>query len=94
MAKSAPRNLVDEIDAIGRTRVAAFGGGQWWAGNDFNQIMVEMDGFEPNDKVIVMAATNRRMCSIRRWFVLVVWPKVLLDLPDRADREEYLKSMR
>lgn len=94
MAKKAAPSIifVDEIDAIGRTR-----GGGWGGGNDereqtLNQILVEMDGFEPNDKVIVMAATNRpdvldpaliRPGRFDR--------KVILDLPDRADREEILE---
>jgi len=57
-----------------------------------NQILVEMDGFEPNDKVIVMAATNRPDVLDPA----LVRPgrfdrKVILDLPDRADREEILR---
>ncbi len=91
--KAAPAIIfVDEIDAIGRTR-----GGGWGGGNDereqtLNQILVEMDGFEPNDKVIVMAATNRPDVLDPA----LVRPgrfdrKVMLDLPDRADREEILK---
>lgn len=91
--KSAPAIIfVDEIDAIGRTRGGGFGGGNDEREQTLNQILVEMDGFEPNDKVIVMAATNRpdvldpaliRPGRFDR--------KVLLDLPDRADREEILK---
>ncbi|MCX6752586.1 MAG: ATP-dependent zinc metalloprotease FtsH [Candidatus Nomurabacteria bacterium] len=91
--KAAPAIIfVDEIDAIGRTRGGGFGGGNDEREQTLNQILVEMDGFEPNDKVIVMAATNRpdvldpaliRPGRFDR--------KVLLDLPDRADREEILK---
>ncbi len=91
--KAAPAIIfVDEIDAIGRTRGGGFGGGNDEREQTLNQILVEMDGFEPNDKVIVMAATNRpdvldpaliRPGRFDR--------KVLLDLPDRADREEILQ---
>ena len=94
MAKKAAPAIVfiDEIDAIGRTRGGGFGGGNDEREQTLNQILVEMDGFEPNDKVIVMAATNRpdvldpaliRPGRFDR--------KVLLDLPDRSDREEILK---
>lgn len=91
--KSAPAIIfVDEIDAVGRARGAGMGGGNDEREQTLNQILVEMDGFEPNEKVIVMAATNRpdvldpallRPGRFDR--------RVTLDLPDREDREEILK---
>jgi cell division protease FtsH len=94
MAKrNAPAIIfVDEIDAVGRIRGAGLGGGNDEREQTLNQILVEMDGFEPNEKVIVMAATNRpdvldpallRPGRFDR--------RVTLDLPDRKDREEILK---
>ncbi len=91
--KSAPAIIfVDEIDAVGRVRGAGVGGGNDEREQTLNQILVEMDGFEPNEKVIVMAATNRpdildpallRPGRFDR--------RVTLDLPDRKDREEILQ---
>lgn len=91
--KSAPAIIfVDEIDAVGRVRGTGVGGGNDEREQTLNQILVEMDGFEPNEKVIVMAATNRpdvldpallRPGRFDR--------RVTLDLPDREDREEILK---
>ncbi len=49
--------FVDEIDAVGRHRGSGYGGGNDEREQTLNQILVEMDGFEPNDKVIVMAAS-------------------------------------
>ncbi len=51
--------FIDEIDAIGRTRSVAAVGGHDEREQTLNQILIEMDGFEPNESVIVIAATNR-----------------------------------
>ncbi len=90
--KSAPAIIfVDEIDAVGRVRGTGVGGGNDEREQTLNQILVEMDGFEPNEKVIVMAATNRpdvldpallRPGRFDR--------RVTIDLPDRKDREQIL----
>ncbi|MCX6703748.1 MAG: ATP-dependent zinc metalloprotease FtsH [Candidatus Zambryskibacteria bacterium] len=91
--KNSPAIIfVDEIDAVGRVRGVGAGGGNDEREQTLNQILVEMDGFEPNEKVIVMAATNRpdvldpallRPGRFDR--------RVTLDLPDRHDREAILK---
>ncbi|MBU1091517.1 ATP-dependent zinc metalloprotease FtsH [Patescibacteria group bacterium] len=91
--KAAPAIIfVDEIDAVGRHRGTGLGGGHDEREQTLNQILVELDGFEPHEKVIVMAATNRpdvldpallRPGRFDR--------RVILDLPDIKDREEILK---
>ena len=84
--------FIDEIDAVGRRRGAGLGGSHDEREQTLNQILVEMDGFDPNSNVIVMAATNRpdvldpallRPGRFDR--------QVVLDLPDIADREAILK---
>jgi cell division protease FtsH len=90
--KAAPAIIfIDEIDAVGRVRGTGIGGGNDEREQTLNQILVEMDGFEPSEAVIVMAATNRpdvldpallRPGRFDR--------RVKLDLPDRSDREAIL----
>jgi cell division protease FtsH len=91
--KAAPAIIfMDEIDAVGRVRGGGLGGGNDEREQTLNQILVEMDGFEPAEKVVVMAATNRpdvldpallRPGRFDR--------RVTIDLPDRADREAILQ---
>lgn len=91
--KAAPSILfIDEIDAIGRQRGAGLGGGNDEREQTLNQILVELDGFEKEARLIVLAATNRpdvldpallRPGRFDR--------RVVLDLPDLNDREEILK---
>jgi cell division protease FtsH len=64
MFKTAKENspcilFIDEIDAVGRVRGAGLGGGHDEREQTLNQILSEMDGFSPNESVIVLAATNR-----------------------------------
>jgi cell division protease FtsH len=84
--------FVDEIDAVGRQRGAGLGGGHDEREQTLNQLLVEMDGFEPNQSVIVIAATNRpdildsalmRPGRFDR--------QVVVDLPDVNGREAILK---
>ena len=91
--KAAPSILfIDEIDAVGRQRGAGMGGGNDEREQTLNQILVEMDGFDRDTRVIVLAATNRpdildpalmRPGRFDR--------RVVLDLPDLNDREAILK---
>ncbi|MDD2678186.1 MAG: ATP-dependent zinc metalloprotease FtsH [Candidatus Paceibacterota bacterium] len=91
--KAAPSILfIDEIDAIGRERGSGIGGGHDEREQTLNQILVEMDGFDRDTNVIVIAATNRpdildsallRPGRFDR--------RVILDLPDIKEREEILK---
>ena len=84
--------FIDEIDAVGRHRGAGLGGGHDEREQTLNQLLVEMDGFETNDGVIVIAATNRpdvldpallRPGRFDR--------QVVVDLPDLRGREKILK---
>lgn len=84
--------FIDELDAVGRQRGSGLGGSHDEREQTLNQILVEMDGFETDANVIVLAATNRpdvldpallRPGRFDR--------KVTLDLPDRDEREAILK---
>ena len=84
--------FIDEIDAVGRHRGAGLGGGHDEREQTLNQLLVEMDGFEPNDGIIVIAATNRpdvldpallRPGRFDR--------QVVVSLPDIRGREQILK---
>jgi len=91
--KSSPSIIfIDELDAIGRHRGAGIGGGHDEREQTLNQILVEMDGFEKETGVIILAATNRpdildpallRPGRFDR--------KIVLDPPDVHDREEILR---
>ena len=73
--------FIDEIDAVGRQRGAGLGGGHDEREQTLNQLLVQMDGFEPNDGVIVMAATNRAD---------ILDPALLR--PGRFDRQIYVNA--
>ncbi|MBN2461869.1 MAG: ATP-dependent zinc metalloprotease FtsH [Candidatus Cloacimonetes bacterium] len=84
--------FIDEIDAVGRHRGTGLGGGHDEREQTLNQLLVEMDGFDPNDSVIIIAATNRpdvldpallRPGRFDR--------QVVVDLPDIKGREEIIK---
>jgi len=91
--KNAPCIIfIDEIDAVGRQRGAGLGGGHDEREQTLNQLLVEMDGFEENEGVIIMAATNRpdvldsallRPGRFDR--------QVVIGLPDVGEREAILK---
>jgi cell division protease FtsH len=91
--KNAPCIIfIDELDAVGRTRGAGMGGGHDEREQTLNQMLVEMDGFETKDGVIILAATNR---------VDVLDPallrpgrfdrRVVVDMPDKNERLAILK---
>ena len=91
--KQAPALIfIDELDAIGRQRGAGLGGGHDEREQTLNQILVEMDGFDPNAGIILLSATNRpdvldpallRPGRFDR--------RIVLDLPDLKDREKILE---
>ncbi|MCL5256880.1 MAG: ATP-dependent zinc metalloprotease FtsH [Chloroflexi bacterium] len=84
--------FVDEIDAVGRSRGVGFGGGNDEREQTLNQILVEMDGFDQHDNIIVIAATNRPDILDQA----LLRPgrfdrRVTLELPDRNGRFQVLK---
>ena len=91
--KNAPCIIfIDELDAVGRQRGAGLGGGHDEREQTLNQLLVEMDGFEPNEGIILMAATNRpdvldpallRPGRFDR--------QVMVDKPDRVGRQKILE---
>ncbi len=91
--KNAPCIIfIDELDAVGRTRGAGYGGGHDEREQTLNQMLVEMDGFDSKDGVIVLAATNRpdvldpallRPGRFDR--------QVVVDMPDMLEREAILR---
>lgn len=91
--KVAPSIIfIDELDAVGRSRGAGFGGGHDEREQTLNQLLSEMDGFDPHEEIIVMSATNRpdvldpallRPGRFDR--------RVVIERPDWRDRESILK---
>ena len=93
-AKAAAPSIIfiDEIDAIGRQRGRGFIGGHDEREQTLNQILVEMDGFTPNDNVVVIAATNRGDLLDPALLRLGRFDRrVVLDMPDKEGREAILK---
>jgi len=91
--KSAPCIIfIDEIDAVGRHRGAGMGGGNDEREQTLNQLLVEMDGFEANDGVIVIAATNRPDVLDQALLRPGRFDRqVVVGLPDIRGREQILK---
>ena len=91
--KNAPAIVfIDEIDAVGRQRGAGLGGGHDEREQTLNQLLVEMDGFEGNEGVIVIAATNRRDILDPALLRPGRFDReVMVGYPDVKGREEILK---
>ena len=84
--------FIDEIDAVGRQRGAGLGGGHDEREQTLNQLLVEMDGFDANDGVIVMAATNRADILDKALLRPGRFDRqVYVGLPDIKGREEILR---
>ncbi len=91
--KQAPCIIfIDEIDAVGRSRGGGHGGGNDEREQTLNQLLVEMDGFEANDGVIVIAATNRSDVLDKALLRPGRFDRqVVVGLPDVRGREQILK---
>ncbi|RAO99378.1 cell division protein FtsH [Petrotoga sp. 9PW.55.5.1] len=84
--------FIDELDAVGRQRGAGLGGGNDEREQTLNALLVEMDGFDPREGIVVMAATNRPDILDKA----LLRPgrfdkKIFLDVPDLKAREEIIK---
>lgn len=94
-AKKQPASIIfiDEIDSIGRLRGTGLGGGHDEREQTLNQILSEMDGFKPNDSLIVIAATNRpdvldpALVRPGRFY-----RRITLDLPQKKARQAILEA--
>ncbi|HTP64493.1 MAG TPA: ATP-dependent zinc metalloprotease FtsH [Geobacteraceae bacterium] len=91
--KSAPSIIfIDELDAVGRSRGAGFGGGHDEREQTLNQLLSEMDGFDPHEEVIVLAATNRPDVLDPALLRPGRFDRhVVIERPDWRDREKILK---
>ena len=91
--KNAPCIIfIDEIDAVGRQRGAGLGGGHDEREQTLNQLLVEMDGFEENEGVIVMAATNRPDILDKALLRPGRFdPQIVITLPDVKARQQILE---
>jgi cell division protease FtsH len=91
-SKSPAIIFIDEIDSVGRSRGVGMGGGNDEREQTLNQILVEMDGFEPNEKLIVIAATNRPDVLDKALLRPGRFDRVVvIDLPDRNERKDILE---
>ncbi|HLX39706.1 MAG TPA: ATP-dependent zinc metalloprotease FtsH, partial [Ktedonobacteraceae bacterium] len=91
--KSSPCIIfIDELDAVGRERGAGLGGGNDEREQTLNQILVEMDGFDPHEAIIVLAATNRPDVLDQALLRPGRFDRqVVVDRPDRVGREAILR---